>query len=256
MRKGYTGLLVAVLAITAFVNPMAGPPISGRSQSPPQSAAQSGAKKTARPASKHQNTPPIPPLPGLPTGFCQNNSEQCSAKELLDTIQGFFGTPSIPEPKLLEHWNVPARDRVGIRFVIATVPDPVHTRLPLFFDRQIDAIEEAAQEGGYLFARASMPWDTKDHAEDTDYRLRLEQQDYQGLKESHPGLMIFRKVPRSADVKSSQGSSAQGASATPEARAARQSLFIFVVGETPTGGINKDQFNEAIQGIRDICSPR
>ena len=254
MRRGYAGLLVAVLAITAFVNPMTGPPVSGRSPSPPQSAAQSGAKKTARPASKHQNNPVNPPLPRLPSGFCQNDSERCPAKDLLDTIQGFFGAD--PKSNLIDHWNVPSSDRAGIRFLIATVPDPVHTRLPLFFDRQIDAIEEAAQEDGYLFARASMPWDTKDHAEDTDYRLRLQQQDYQGLKESHPGLMIFRKVPRAIGAKSSQESSTQAASATPEARTARQSLFVFVVGETPTGGINKDQFNEAIQAIRDICSPK
>src|ERR1700690_601776 len=180
MRKGYPGLLVAVLAITAFVNPMAGPPVSGRSQSSSQAPPQSGAKKTARPASKHQSTPPLPPRPGLPTGFCQHDSERCPAKDLLDTIQGFFGAD--PKSNLIGHWNVPLGDRAGIRFVIATVPDPVHTRLPLAFDRQIDAIEEAAQESGYLFARASMPWDTKDHAEDTDYRLRLGQQDYQGQK--------------------------------------------------------------------------
>src|SRR5277367_1499809 len=254
MRKGYTGLLVAVLAITAFVNPMAGPPSASQSKSAPQV----GASKAKTPASKERKRPPSVLTLARPNGFCQDNSEQCTAKDLLDTIQEFFGATQ--EPKLLEHWNVPLDDRRGIRFVIATVPDPVHTRLPLLFDRQIDAIGEAAQEDGYLFARASMPWETKDHQEDTDYRIRLEQQDYQGLKENYPGLMLFRKVvpdvePAQTGILPDHAKSGRAAN-EPGATPARQSLFVFVVGETPTGGINKAQFKEAIRVIREICSTK
>jgi hypothetical protein len=37
----------------------------------------------------------------------------------------------------------------GIRFVVTTVPDPLHTHLNLQFDRTIEAIQQAAQDEGY-----------------------------------------------------------------------------------------------------------
>jgi hypothetical protein len=116
------------------------------------------------------------------------------------------------------------------QFFLVIVPDPVHTHLGLAFDRQIDAIGQAAQDNGYLFDRAIMPWDYQDHPESADFRIRLLERAYQDENEKEPGLMIFRK---------SKGNG---------------SLLALVVGETPTGGIHKDQFQNALHIMQCLRS--
>jgi hypothetical protein len=186
---------------------------------------------------------------------CASN-QLCPAKDLLDTIGNFFlnrdhhfpndscaeDAPSVaagagvPASKKAQHpdWGVAPEVRGTVRFVLAIVPDPAHTHLSLFFDRQIEAIQQAAQEDGYNFARASMPWDFRDHPAAIQLDERLLQTEYQRQRENLPGLMIFRKaLPKGVCD-------------------ALQPLFVFVVGETPTGGVNKQQFMSAVRAISDI----
>jgi hypothetical protein len=112
-------------------------------------------------------------------------------------------------------------------FVIALVPDPVHTHLALQFDRTVEVIEEAAQDEGYVFDRAITPWDLKTHAESTAYDDRLQAELYQHGKEQLPGIVAFR-----------------GDTGHPDRR-----LFVLLVTETPTGGVRKQQFLHAIDII-------
>jgi hypothetical protein len=81
-----------------------------------------------------------------------------------------------------EHWNVPERENQRILFVIAPVPDPVHTHMTLMFDRTIEAIQKAAQQSGYLFSRATMPWQMAALPDSPDLKLRLAQQVYRDIK--------------------------------------------------------------------------
>ena len=125
----------------------------------------------------------------------------------------------------LKNWCVPSPYRAALHFVIAAVPDPVHTHLGLFFDRSIDAIQQGATSQEYLFDRAVMPWQyfiVQNQQETEEDRLLRK------VRESYPGLMIFRK------------------------KKPDQALFVFVVGETPTAGINKEQFYRAVQMIHEI----
>ncbi len=111
-------------------------------------------------------------------------------------------------------------------FIIALVPDPIHTHLALVFDRTIDVLEEGAQDEGYIFERAIMPWDPKTHVEPTDYETRKDEEWYQRGIEDLPGIMAFRPGPKH-----------------------HEPLFIMVVGETPTSGMHQRQFRNAIEII-------
>jgi hypothetical protein len=230
MKKGLGVLFVTSLLVSMFVSPDTVP-----SQNSPASA-QITASRIAN-ASRRQEIE-LPRTAGCTTKsdiLCQDCSELCTAKDLFDTIGSFFGPGLENEPEIKKHWGVPQKARAKLRFVIATVADPAHTHLGLFFDRQIDAIREAVQTDRYLFSRAYMPWDTKDHPEDADVRVRLLQNTYQGGKEGLPGLMIFHGMPENGKTE------------------IRRDLFVFVVGETPTGGINRSQFHMAVKAIQDIC---
>jgi hypothetical protein len=181
-----------------------------------------------------------------PCGPCKGF---CPADDLLGTIGSFFYRSSDAPPKssananrntsctggdLQSHWNVPCEVRGKLRFIIATAPDPTHTHLTLPFDREIAALIEGAQREGYLFARSFLPWDSAQHPESTSLATRSTAANWQSQKESLPGLLIFRKaLPKDPDE-------------------AARGLFVFVAGESPTSGINKQQFLNALDIMASI----
>jgi hypothetical protein len=171
------------------------------------------------------------------------------ATNLSDTIEAFFGTdrdaplsaeqpPSSQttsaEKELIDHWNVPVCQRRAVRFLIVLAPDPVHTELNLAFDRGVETIQQAAQEQGYDFDRATMPWDPESHPENSDFQKREAEEAEKTARESLPGLMIFRPALELGQ------------------QSAKGPLFVFVVGEAPTAGIHKKQFANALQIMCEI----
>jgi hypothetical protein len=59
-----------------------------------------------------------------------------------------------------------------LRFVIATLPDPLHTYFPLIFDRTAEAIQQAGQDEGYVYDSSSLPWETAGTADDANAEKR------------------------------------------------------------------------------------
>src|ERR1700682_4342007 len=101
----------------------------------PSAQSPAGARPSSVPASRGKSTD-------------QKNQTQGTTKStdprytltLPEKIRDFFGqehsTVGIQQPPCtspnLDHWCVPKEDSGKILFVIATVPDPVHTHLSLF----------------------------------------------------------------------------------------------------------------------------
>jgi hypothetical protein len=180
-----------------------------------------------------------------------SHSHSQYVEELRGTIQdfyGFFGKESETDD-FKAHWDVPtayqlaggakttANPREDVHFVIAILPDPLHTRLALVFDRSIEAIQEAAERDHYAFDRAIFPWDRTPPAQPDDVDKRREAAEVQKDAEAYPGLLIFR------------GPNPDPTSSTAEYPAP---LFVFVVGETPTSGVRKKQFQHAIEIMKQI----
>jgi len=123
MKRG--GIALAVLLAISGVLRIAGPGSSSGSQTigPGRAAA-------SMPAS----------APASPNAY---------QRKLYSTIQDFFGEwlgASTSAPNLNLHIAVPECARSEIEFVVAILPDPVHTRLGLFFDRNVEALQQAAQK--------------------------------------------------------------------------------------------------------------
>src|SRR5277367_5388176 len=174
--------------------------------------------------------------------------------EIRATIQSFCGTPpdltvETTPAELKNHWNVPEKGRSAIRHVIAVLPDPAHTHLALFFDRSIDSLVQAAQKKGYVFDRAILPWDRAAGADPSDPEARESQAARRAAREAYPGLLIFRseRGPRTDDPNAATESSTCSERSTGRPAV----LFVFVVGETPTGGLRKEQFRNARKIIRE-----
>ena len=122
-----------------------------------------------------------------------------------------------------------------IDVLIATVPDPLHTLLNLQFDRNIEAIQQAVQDEGYTYDSSWLPW--KARASEFSGRSDQMAEDQDNLRrELCPGLILFRKSRRLPSTGSYDDSYTHG-------------LFVFLVGEKPTTGINQIQWKNALAWI-------
>jgi hypothetical protein len=193
-----------------------------------------------KPTAKQRAIPEV--AAGAPVPGSSKSKPYCVEKDLLETIQAFLPEPTVDDlcasdNPLDQEFKRLAQSGNEINFAMAIVPDPVHTHLSLFFDRTMDAIQQGAQQAGWIFDRATMPWESKEHPESTDFRIRLQQDDYRGGREDLPGLMIFRR-------------------AYPDQGQMNSSIFVFVVGETPTGGVNKKEFRTAFKLIKILAEAK
>jgi hypothetical protein len=240
-RGGFGALLAFTIAILMF-----------NGQGSPSTGSAAGSGKSAALSSATKPRPPVAAKPGSPLleqGICKLQPPEdiscgtceafCPADDLRDTINAVFIPPKVPgqdasDQDLQIHWGVPAEFRANLKFVIAALPDPAHTHLSISMDRLLEATMEGAQASGYLFARASLPWQNQTFPESDDYLTRLNAADWQSEREKLPGLLIFRKATPTGLIQPTE------------------TLFIFVVGERPTGGLNKQQFQGALRIMSEI----
>jgi hypothetical protein len=255
MRKGGFGALLAFTVAVLMFNGQGGAPTSSAAGSS-KSFQLPGAAKP-RPAPTGANGSAI-----LEQGICKLQPPDythcgscgafCPSDDLRGAIKDFFiptkapGTQVQPDASceltstsssqqravdqdMRDHWCVPNEFRGKLKFVIASIPDPAHTHLSVLSDRVLEAIMEGAQASFYLFARSSLPWENQTFPQSDDYLTRMNASDWQSEREKLPGLLIFRK-------------------ALPNTHAeAKEALFVFVVGERPTSGLNKQQFQSALR---------
>ncbi len=128
-----------------------------------------------------------------------------------------------------------------LRFIIATLPDPVHTHFSLLFDRLTEALQQAGQDQGYNYDSSWLPWIDESH----QYGSLTDQQNAEALQtqqQAQPGILVFRKALPPAI---SWQSSAKPVLPKPY----DGGLIVFVVGENSTGGIDEEQFENAMSWI-------
>jgi hypothetical protein len=140
-----------------------------------------------------------------------------------------------------------------LHFLIATIPDPARTHLGLSFDRYLEAIINAAEAARFSYDRYWLPWHVNpdDTNPDPDKQAELDQQ--AESRHRKPGIIILRKRPYQPERKDPL--EAKESKRNLE-ESSNQALIIFLVGETPTAGINRRQFTQAaeIVGKFKTCS--
>jgi hypothetical protein len=103
-----------------------------------------------------------------------------------------------------------------VRFLVATVPDPIDAGLYYAFDRALEAIQGALESQGLLVDRSWLPWD------DVQARGPGELERVKVCRRRVPGVVLFR------------------------APAPRSLLVLFLVGETPVWGVHKAALGRAL----------
>jgi len=135
-------------------------------------------------------------------------------------------------------WGVPGDEAgpINITAMIATVSDPVHTHLALTFDRTIDAILQAAGDNFYVSSYYWLPW--KNHA--TALRFAESpgeaEHGHDPERERKPGLMILKR------------------SRVMAGDSTIRVIYLFLVAETPTEGVDGFQLRNALQYEAELKS--
>jgi len=216
------------------------------------------------------------------SGTTETDSER-ACDDIAQALQVFLAIEKVPRPKACFSGDSsrphdqtdeqttgkePPRD---LTFVVATLPDPVHTHLALLFDRMAEVIQDAAQDEGYSYEASWLPWEDKEqtytHLADEDQAGNRKE-----LREDEPGVLVFRNgltgspiqqgdepeskssgriAPASAAKRSDQPDRLSNSALLPY----RKGLIVFVVGEDPTRGIHTEQFKNALAWIEELKGP-
>jgi hypothetical protein len=169
------------------------------------------------------------------------------------------GTNCKASPEFKPEFNVPLNHSsaisLNLNFLIATLPDPERTHLGLNFDRILEAIINAAEDGGFSYDRYWLPWHTNHDPANPDPRKQDILDGRMETRHRKPGIIILRRKPRPLDNKDPK-EDPHKAAATSLQESRNGALVIFLVGETPTAGINRHQFMKATDYIHSFkkCS--
>ena len=158
---------------------------------------------------------------------------QCA--EIIPMLEHFFLREKITGPAACypkEPTPTPLDPNFHTKFLIATFPDPLHTHFSLLFDRFVEALQQGAQDEKYEYDSSWLPWDTEE-ASFGSVKDQDEAEDRKEKREAQPGIILFRS------------------SETPYQKA----LIVFIVGEEPTSGIHRAQFENAVAWIRALQQP-
>jgi hypothetical protein len=130
------------------------------------------------------------------------------------------------------------RRNYQLDFMFVTIPDPVDSRLPYLFDRNLTAIQRAAETDSYVLASFDLPWldeiRARAAANSDSTSLVGVAHDHHHEYETHPGYLLFRQEQ-------------MGPLDTSRA------LLVFLVGETPTTGIQKRTMINALDEAAWLC---
>jgi hypothetical protein len=103
----------------------------------------------------------------------------------------------MPPLAIQELFSLPASAKVDS--ILATVPDPLHSRLALFTDGSLDAIEATVGAAGWVFAAQWIPWRDPIDEGAKDPSARRKQRYFARQQEEQPGVLVFRRVVRGSD---------------------------------------------------------
>ena len=193
-----------------------------------------------------------------------------ACKELEEAIADFYHPSSEPAactPKAAAQTNSSQSTSAkssdvsdALEVMIAIEPDPVHTHLSL----SSTATSIRSKTPCRAQAGSTSPTGCRHPSSSAPAGARFVDQEQQRLfnegREQYPGVILFRSdQPRQAltpGVESKGQPEVKSATLTDAAAiGSRPPLAVFVVGNSPTGGVDRTQFEEALVRVKGPRSP-
>jgi hypothetical protein len=176
-------------------------------------------------------TPPRPASPPVPPPVPPSSQTACEVSAADEgpwkVINRIFKPQSTAAPIAEPCWECVPKQSTG--FLFATLADPEETHLSLNFDRALESLMWAIEDDGYAFEAYWLPWtltSEKNFAAFADQQCVKKQKEQ---RRKQPGVLVFRhKV------------------------APEHFLFVWLVGETPTSGVDQTMLSKAAAYSRAI----
>jgi len=198
-------------------------------------------------------------------------------REILDEFLGLEPDDEARRQSANQTWpDEDRRKNFQIDFLIVTVPDPIDSGLPYMFDRFMSSIQAAIAADDYALDRFDMPW--LDQAEKVNQNENKNGESKGSNSEnsvqlhggsasrrfvSEPGVILFRRHTEDASwTEDESPNPTDGARRRTRKKAQKVDgrkpdvLLLYVVGETPTGGMQKLALAAALDEIKWFRSRR
>src|SRR5262249_18446211 len=181
--------------------------------------------------------PPVATGTKQSASFCKGNGKKSPPHDAGQILCEFF----FDDQQASRRDATDRRSSYRLDFIIVTIPDPLDSRLPYLFDRNLGSIQRAAESQGWVLDRFDLPWidelRRKGNGKDND--AAVNETDPRKTEDTHdfrtsPGFLLYRDP-------------AVGKRDKPRA------LLLFLVGETPTSGIHKAAMLSALRQIDSFC---
>jgi hypothetical protein len=156
---------------------------------------------------------------------------------VVGSAEGGISPCPVSQPRPAARWGIPKTSgslHPEIHAIIAAVPDPLRGHHALEFDRDVDALVQAAGENGYVPSYYWLPWKSRGEASRPEDAASIEETARKSARERRPGLIVFKQVPDEKEP------------GYPWSDYYRV-IYLFLVGETPTLGIDGPQLDNAFQ---------
>ena len=216
-----TGIVTGVIFLAGLLYRAGSPDLGSKAQSGPSAADTS--LTGAMPVTTSETSAAEGPWTAVCSYFGFDDRASAAESEKAEIASGEHAYRSAESQFCVDRKRSAAFHRAVL---IATVPDPELTHLSLTFDRYIESIMWAVADGDlanerYSFDGYWFPW-RPDLKEDVDPEKRKRAEKEREKRVNTPGLLLFR----------GRGDP-------------HKLLLVFLVGETPTSGINRVAFQKA-----------
>jgi hypothetical protein len=148
-----------------------------------------------------------------------------------------------------------------VHAIVATVHDPVHSHLALDFDREIDSLIMAAGDNGYVPSYYWLPWKAHASSLRVETATGVEGAD-NAARDRQPGLIVFKRVQESESEKKQDESALGSVPPAPSPQTAApvdlrgnysETIYLFLVGESPALGVDGFQLRNAFQYEHELA---
>lgn len=174
-----------------------------------------------------------------PSAQTKSGGETAAAK-VANGLEGIAISASLAELKSLKPDKVGVTSIGSLKCLIALVPDPLDSHLPLTFDNAISSIVQAFREHGFVRDRQSFLWQYSGKgASEAALAAPWREQ---------PSAILFRKTV-SAGALSSRTPLPDAPRDIHAQEATSELILVLLVGETPTAGIHRKAFFRALDFV-------
>lgn len=163
-------------------------------------------------------------------------------------------------PPFGSKWEKDPRDKATVKFLIATVPDPVDSGLPHVYDRYMGSILAAVNSQSYFLSKFDLPWEdclAKGKEKEKEGK-EPSSEDQNSLSQDQPDAACkdrrYRKEPGFLLLSNPSGKSPSSTEDPDKSRI--DLLLVYLVGETSAAGIQKRALYSALNEISWFCGWR